>query len=455
MPPYNTRRKSLSLSELGIAVPKRSRVTEHPSPPETVVEGEEPPVKRSKRSHGSLSPPFGAVSPPRTAAIRLKGGEAPKKMTELSPPPSPAPATNNKIDPEGINDDIVVATIEQLEKTGNRPHLVKELAAILGTNLHAVEKYDGRSKKTHTTTVANTISRSANPSALISSRLTTYLNRSWPAISPCPLAKDLSPVHPRRLYFFLTTMPRQPIPDTIEPPKVTRIISPSLSSTSAIDEEDRYVRDRPAMSPSPEVDLFSPELDENSDQTPPTPGSRFHARNSAPRERPEYSHPRRAASPPLEHEERDFKQTASQLHEQAQARRNSQNDIKMEMDTDSNVPNPQPDVVSTSIEVTESDENAVRHNSEAAMALFGSSDHLTMPQSSHMDFSSPLLPPRDGVQVHSHPVDHTSHTSRLHHEESAMDPMSLDVPDVSFSWDNLQSPETVELDELEHMFDAY
>jgi hypothetical protein len=36
-----------------------------------------------------------------------------------------------KIDTEVINDDIVVAVINQLEKTGNRPHLVKELAAVL------------------------------------------------------------------------------------------------------------------------------------------------------------------------------------------------------------------------------------------------------------------------------------------------------------------------------------
>jgi hypothetical protein len=36
-----------------------------------------------------------------------------------------------KIDTEGINDDVVVAAIEQLEKTGNKPHLVRELAAVL------------------------------------------------------------------------------------------------------------------------------------------------------------------------------------------------------------------------------------------------------------------------------------------------------------------------------------
>lgn len=51
---------------------------------------------------------------------------------EHTPPPSPLDGgVAPKIDTEGINDDIVVAVIDQLEKTGNRPHLVKELAAVL------------------------------------------------------------------------------------------------------------------------------------------------------------------------------------------------------------------------------------------------------------------------------------------------------------------------------------
>lgn len=54
----------------------------------------------------------------------------------------PAP----KIDTEGINDDIVVAVINQLEKTGNRPHLVKELAAILVTLNVNVAKYVSHSR---------------------------------------------------------------------------------------------------------------------------------------------------------------------------------------------------------------------------------------------------------------------------------------------------------------------
>jgi hypothetical protein len=51
---------------------------------------------------------------------------------DQTPPLSPTDGgVAPKIDIEGINDDIVVGVIEQLEKTGNRPHLVKELAAVL------------------------------------------------------------------------------------------------------------------------------------------------------------------------------------------------------------------------------------------------------------------------------------------------------------------------------------
>lgn len=138
-----TRRKSLNLGDLGIVAAKRSR-TQAPTPPETVIEGEEPPVKKPKRSHGSTSPTLGLMSPPRTTSIRCKE-ERPRRATELSPPPSPVTEGSSKIDTEGINDDIVVGTIQQIEKTGNRPHLVKELAAILATKLHCVEKYGVRS----------------------------------------------------------------------------------------------------------------------------------------------------------------------------------------------------------------------------------------------------------------------------------------------------------------------
>lgn len=121
--PYNTRRKSLSLPSLGIHLPSSSRRS--PSISSTKIPSTEdhqqlPPSKKVKRSHDSLS-----LSP--SPAVRAA-------TWEHTPPPSPmddgfAP----RIDTEGINDDIVVGVIHQLEKTANRPHLVKELAAILYT----------------------------------------------------------------------------------------------------------------------------------------------------------------------------------------------------------------------------------------------------------------------------------------------------------------------------------
>lgn len=48
--------------------------------------------------------------------------------------------TDRKVDLEGINDDIVEAVIVQLETTANRPHLVKDLAILLGQSLTSVQK---------------------------------------------------------------------------------------------------------------------------------------------------------------------------------------------------------------------------------------------------------------------------------------------------------------------------
>lgn len=79
------------------------------------------------------------MSPPRTTTIRTKL-EKSTSLAQLSPPPSPDVQGMNKIDVEGISDDIVVGTIQQLEKTGNRPHLVKELGSALATHLHSVER---------------------------------------------------------------------------------------------------------------------------------------------------------------------------------------------------------------------------------------------------------------------------------------------------------------------------
>ncbi|WPH02100.1 Hypothetical protein R9X50_00495500 [Acrodontium crateriforme] len=461
--PYNTRRKSLSLSELGIAVPKRSRTVSHPAQPSTTPDASapEPPIKKAKRSHDSASPPATLMSPPRTSTIRLKE-EKPKRATELSPPPSPNIEGNNKVDVEGIKDSIVVHTIRQLEKTGNRPHLVKELGAVLATHVQLVE-------------------RSANPSALISARLTAYLNRTWPTVSPCPLAKDLTPAHPRRLYFYLTTMPRQAFPesfDSINEP--ARVISPALSSASAADEEERQIRQRVALSPSPEVDLSSPELDEHADQS-----SRNNSSASS------YAHNRRAASPQLEHEERDFKQTANALYEQAQQRRNSQSQQTEKEVADNRQPpslsrsSSDPtdgfndnDSIAMSIEGNQdSEESVAAQTSSDVAALFGQSSSNSIIQ---MEFSSPVIQPISDQNIPVHGmqlspkqqpigimdgIEQRVEALKMRHDHlnpKHSDLQELDLHDTKMeldlgfdAWDALQSPENIEPDELDGMFDAF
>ncbi|KAJ5793896.1 hypothetical protein N7457_000495 [Penicillium paradoxum] len=278
--PYNTRRKSLSLPSLGIQLPNSSRR----SPSISKVHTDEHPLKKVKRSHGSsLSPE------PSDSKTIVRGRHG---LFEITPPPSPMDGVMApKIDTEGINDDIVVAVINQLEKTGNRPHLVKELAAVLiALNVN----------------VAN----SANPAALLSSRLAAYMKRSWTALAPCPIAKELILIHPRKVYYYLTTFPHQPIPenDDLVSAMDHKHITPSVSS---LDEEDTMVRER---SPSPEVDLSSPDFEEHLNSSA-SHGSSDHFPDASNLTRLMHSH--RAASPPLEGDEKEFTQTASAVRERA------------------------------------------------------------------------------------------------------------------------------------------
>ncbi|KAL3420779.1 putative mucin [Phlyctema vagabunda] len=281
--PYNTRRKSLSLPSLGIHLPvtHASRAAARATPPSTA---EQHPTKKVKRSHEdsqSMSPP-----PKRE-----------RSKYDNTPPPSPeaeemmdvdevGSKQSREIDLEGIKDEIVEGVIVQLQKTGNRPHLVKELAAILSGSVKIVEQ-------------------SANPSAIISSRLATYLKRPcWSTAAPCPLAKELETVHPRRTYFYLTTYPHQPIPDPSNPQFVQRVVvTPSLSSDESRTDEADAERRR-ELSPSPEVDLSSTEFDDDDLATPPTPTGSFSGRTELQRRN------HRAASPPLEKDEKEFTQTA-------------------------------------------------------------------------------------------------------------------------------------------------
>lgn len=136
--PYNTRRKSLSLPSLGIHIPvthtARTKSGSRPS-----------------LSSGGSSPlsdvPSDMDSHPSKRLKRAHPGKVPEEALEQTPPPSPTVAASiemtdapSKIDLDSINDDIVEAVVSQLQATANRPHLVKELATVLGQSLTSVQQ---------------------------------------------------------------------------------------------------------------------------------------------------------------------------------------------------------------------------------------------------------------------------------------------------------------------------
>jgi len=295
-----------------------------------------------------------------------------------------------EIDLEGINDEIVEGVIIQLQKTGNRPHLVKELAAILSGNVKIVDM-------------------SANPSAIISSRLSTYLKRScWTALAPCPLAKELEIVHPRRTYFYLTTYPHQPIPDpsTVQFPQ-RAIISPSLSSAASRSDEADAERRR-ELSPSPEVDLSSPEFDDDDIVTPPKPTRSFSGRPEP------VLRNHRASSPPLEKDEKEFTQTARGMQ-----KRKLSGDIQM-----SGVPSEMEDSIARNMD---------------AEALFGDGRNLNVGNTS-VFVSSPAMKPILALN-----------TMKKAFEESSDLWMRVEG---MMEWD-MRSPENIELEELDGMLDDF
>ena len=142
--PYNTRRKSLSLPALGIQVPNTSRahrpsIPKHSAP----AESQPPPNKKAKRTHSISSPSpttpttrqrsSTASSHTKTVSFADRPKSSGRAAYENTPPPSPGANGTPRVDTSEVSDDIVVGVIHQLEKTGNRPHLVKELAAVLST----------------------------------------------------------------------------------------------------------------------------------------------------------------------------------------------------------------------------------------------------------------------------------------------------------------------------------
>lgn len=140
--PYNTRRKSLSLPSLGIHLPKSQQQHHHSAVP-AGAKGDQPPQKRFKREHSSSPlvvhydlnlnlPP----SPPPESTT----GATVSAATATTTTTTTTTGTRPKISHDGINDEIVSGVVDVLERTDNRPHTVKELAAVLSPVLSIVEK---------------------------------------------------------------------------------------------------------------------------------------------------------------------------------------------------------------------------------------------------------------------------------------------------------------------------
>lgn len=153
---YDTRRKSLYLPDLGIELPQThaSKAAARSSPLSTATSASEHQFsKKSKRPYGedscSLSPPTKKrphvkvtftsrpLSPPpdvddiKLDRVKDEVNDDDVKLEDVKP---------RVIDMDEINDEIVEGVIIQLQKTDNRPHLVKELAAILSRSVKIVEQ---------------------------------------------------------------------------------------------------------------------------------------------------------------------------------------------------------------------------------------------------------------------------------------------------------------------------
>ncbi|KAI7229571.1 hypothetical protein KC352_g15430, partial [Hortaea werneckii] len=144
--------------------------------------------------------------------------------------------------------------------------------------------------------------------------------------------------------------------------------------------------------------------------------------------------------------------------------------------------------IAMSIEDTE--DSVALNDSNDAAALFGSVEHLQLASSSAthlMDFSSPVIEPQQQQQSkHGLKLDTFSLSSPIKQEEGTMrDEVGDDslmaashshptsdltndkaisattaddfvLPDAAFGWDDtLQSPENIDVTELDDMFDAY
>lgn len=296
------------------------------------------------------------------------------------------------------------------------------------------------------------------------------MRRDWTDEAPCPVAKELIPIHPRKVFYYLTTVPRQELPSSAleMPPSILggrgkdghkRIISPSLSNASQDDEASNFEdRNRTAMSPSPEVDLsldlddvvYSATADSAPDfPTPPTPAptSYVASRSSTLRDSIDSDRDlglnRRAQSPALEGDEQEFTATARDMRRRG-------------FSTDHTAINSD-DTITVKVEKTvdsiESDDTKANHSEDAAtLSLAHHVSTQAQSKQEAMLLSSPF------VKAVAAPMHHS-----LRPNSSRVKDMDVDMtlePDLlgdsiyGLTWD-IRRPQSVGLDELDDLFDRY
>ena len=220
-------------------------------------------------------------------------------------------------------------------------------------------------------------------------------------------------------------MPLPENSDDIIPPTLNEIkrLTPSISNPSV--QEDDIEFDARGRSPSPEVELFSPDLEDDSAMTPPTPGEAFSGRSSLNSDgTPDIrTRPNRAPSPALEADERGFTETATAVRARGMSLQG---------------PPPQPSVEvdhSTIQEEDETPEQQHTRDQKLALDLFGHT-HLHV-QDQKAIASSPMIQPK---QDHANKMGLTLNID------------DVEMSDVQFS---MMSPEMIDVDELDSMFTGY
>jgi hypothetical protein len=266
------------------------------------------------------------------------------------------------------------------------------------------------------------------------------MKRPWTNLAPCPIGKELIGTHPKRLYFYLSNQPRLPFPEP-ERTVPNRIISPSLTS-AADDDEEHASRTRTELSPSPEVELTPPDLDLDVPDASLPRAASFPSHLGASASATPCFGPKHT-SPPLDLHEHEFTQTAESLQ---QRRRSEMEQRSRAQSVEVKVEAPEEDAMMVDSDVEDDSERAARRCREAADAVFGASDASFALRKAAALASSPMMHGREiepsaGFAARAVPL-----------------PLTLafdDKMDAGAAWMELKSPETVELDELECLFETY